>query len=95
MNAIVTALIVLLGQIAPLVQTSSNVGKIIQALIELLPAIVKVGGDIVQAVKNIIESLKANPATSAEQIQQLEDFNAKVDEEFEKEAVRVEAEDKP
>ena len=88
MNAIVTALIVLLGQIAPLVQTSSNVGKIIQALIELLPAIVKVGGDIVQAVKNIIESLKANPATSAEQIQQLEDFNAKVDEKVVKEKLQ-------
>jgi predicted PurR-regulated permease PerM len=94
MNAVITAVIILLGQIAPLVQTGSNVAKIIQALIELLPTIVQVAQDLQQPVKNIISALQNNAATSDELMKQLKDLDAQVDTAFEKEAARVEAEDK-
>ena len=94
MNVAVTALLALLAQWAPALGTPA-VSQLITALIELLPTLVQLGEDLVPAVKNIIAALSANPATTAEQLDRLQQLDAQIDAAFEAAATAAEAEDAP
>ena len=95
MNAIITAVVALLGEILPLIQTSSNVASIIATLIQIIPTLVKEAQDLVQPVKNIIAALQVNDATSLDQLATLRALDAQVDADFEAAATKVIAEDGP
>ena len=93
MNTVVAAVIALITAILPLVKDSQTVDKILAALIELIPVLVKTAQDLVQPVKNIIAALSANPATTEEQMAALAALDAKVDADFEAAATGALAED--
>lgn len=92
MNIAVTALLALLTRFVPSLGTPA-VAELITALIQLLPTLVQLGEDLVPAVKNIIAALSANPATTAEQLDRLQQLDAQVDAAFEAAAAAAEAED--
>jgi len=83
MTAIATAIIALLGEFLPLINSASAVAKVIQALTTLIPLIVKEAQDLVPEVKNIIAALKDNAAVTDDQWTQLEALDAQVDADFE------------
>lgn len=83
MGAIVTAVIALLTEILPLINTSGTAAKVIAALTQLIPVIVKEVQDLVPMVKNIIAALKDNAVITEEQWAQLDALDAQVDADFE------------
>lgn len=83
MGAIVTAVIALLAEILPLINTSGTAAKVITALTQLIPVIVKEVQDLVPMVKNIIAALKDNAVITDEQWAQLDALDAQVDADFE------------
>jgi predicted PurR-regulated permease PerM len=93
MDAILIAAMALLGQIVPLLNSASQVAKVIQLLIQILPAVEQLAQELVQPIKNIINALSSNPATDAEQLKQLQDLDAQFDQAFEAAATSAEAED--
>ena len=92
MNAVVTAVLALLGAIAPTLGTSS-ISSVINALIEIIPLVTKEFTDVLPEIKNIIAALKANDQTNAEQLAQLATLDAQVDAQFDAAAAAAEAED--
>ena len=95
MGSIIAAVVALLEEIIPLVNNAGTVAKVVGTLVSLIPSLVQEAKDMVQPVKNIIAALSANPATTAEQLQALQDLDAKVDADFEAAATAAQAEDNP
>lgn len=93
LGSIVTAIVTALTQLLPLVTTSGHVATFINMLIEILPTVGQLAEDLYQPIKNIIEALKQNAATTLDQINQLADLDAKYDQAFEAAATAAEAED--
>lgn len=88
MNAIVTAVVALLGQLVPLVGTNSTlIASIINTLIAILPAIVTEVETLIPPIKNIIAALSADPATTEEQLATLAALDAQADAAFEAAAI--------
>lgn len=92
MNALVPVLLALLAQVAPSLGTPA-VATVVTTLIQLLPTIIQIGGDLVPPIKNIIAALSANPAATAEQLDRLQALDAQIDAAFEAAATVAEAED--
>lgn len=64
----------------PLISPAGGVASVvIDVLQEAVPLAINWTPTIVQAYKNISEAVKADPATSAEQLAQMESFDAQVD----------------
>lgn len=93
MSAILTSILALLVDITGAVNSASTVAKIIAVLVDLIPVIVKEVQDVAPAVRNIINALSSNPATTTDQIAELDALSAKVDAAFEDAAKAAEAED--
>jgi hypothetical protein len=86
MTAAITAILGLIEQLMPAILSSSNVAladSIISALTSMLPFIIQEAQALVGPVKNIIAALSANPATTADQLAQLQALDAQVDAAFE------------
>ncbi len=94
MGAIVTSLLALLTQIAGTTAEAGAIAKIVATLIDIIPVVIQTARDVVPAIKNIIAALSANPATTEEQLKQLQALDAQVDQAFEAAATTAEAEDK-
>lgn len=91
MSAAITALLALLGQLIPAISGDSTlISNIINALIQIIPVLVKEVQDVAPMVKNIIAALKNDPATTADQLAQLETLDAQVDQAFEAAAAQAE-----
>lgn len=94
MTSIIPAIIALLGQLIPVIGTASPlVVQILNTLVAVVPVLVKEYIDLLPAVKNIIAALKADPATTAEQMAALEALDQQVDQAFEAAATAAQAED--
>lgn len=93
MSAVLTALLAVLAQIAPSLGTSSSIGAIINALVQIIPSLVQLGEALVQPIRNIIAALSSNPAATADQLSQLRALDAQVDAAFEAAATNAQAED--
>ena len=93
LETIVMAVISLMTQFLPLINSSTQVAKFIEMLIQILPTVEKLAEDLVQPIKNIIASLSQNPATDAEQLKALQDLDAQYDQAFEAAATAAQAED--
>jgi hypothetical protein len=93
MGLIISALVTLLADIAPLLSNSSAIAKIIAQLINIIPIVVKEFEDILPEVKNIIVALQSNTTTTADQLAQLAALDKQVDDAFDAAAAKVEAED--
>jgi len=81
----IAAVLALIEQILPLLRSNSSgtIQSIIDILVQWLPRIVSLGTVLAQTVKNIIASLSANPATTADQLSALQQLDAQVDVAFE------------
>lgn len=92
MEMLLTALVPLLSDVAPLLGTSS-IAKVIAALTQLIPLIVQEATDLLPEVKNIIAALSSNTATDADQLAQLAALDAQVDAAFDAAAAAAQAQD--
>jgi len=93
MTGLVTALVALLSQIAPILGDASSIAKVIETLTQLIPVAVQIGEDLVQPIKNIIAALSANSATTADQMAQLQTLDAQYDAAFEAAATVAQSQD--
>lgn len=91
MTAALTAVLALIEQILPLLGSSQAtlIASIIDALTKWLPLIIQEVSVLYTPVKNIIEALSANPATTADQLATLQQLDAQVDTAFEAIAAQV------
>lgn len=94
MSALITAVISMLSQLLPLITSSANaqiIDSILNALSGMMPFIVQEIEALIGPVKNIIQALSANPATTAEQLASLQQLDQQVDAAFEAAAVDTDA----
>lgn len=92
--AVITAVLSMIQQLLPAILSSSNatvVDSIISALTGMLPFIVNEIQSLVTPVKNIIAALSANPATTADQLTQLQALDAQLDAAFDAAAADTDA----
>jgi hypothetical protein len=86
MTILITSLLTLIEQFLPLLGASSAnvtlIDTIITALTNALPFVIQEAEALVPPIKNIIEALSANPATTASQLAQLQALDASVDTAF-------------
>lgn len=95
MNAVINGLLSLIGNLVPLAGGStSTVGMIINTLTEVVPLAIKEYQDVAPYVKNIIATLKDDPAATAEQLNQLDALNKQVDDAFDIAWAKAQEEDK-
>lgn len=94
MSAIVTAIIALLTNLLPIIESTSTIAKAIEVLVQILPLLVREAKDLSQPVKNIIAALKSNPAATSDQLLQLQSLDRIVDSAFESAATFAADEDK-
>lgn len=93
MQAIVTAVLALLAEIAPAINATSSIAKIIDTLTALLPALAKEVSDLYPIVKNVIATLKGNAAVTPEQLDSLDQIEAKIDADYDAASAAAKAED--
>ena len=77
-----TVLLTLLGDLAPLVTSSSEIGTIISGLETYLPLITTEASDLITPVQNIIAALQGNSAVTADQLAALRALDAQADAAF-------------
>lgn len=94
MNPVVTGLLGLLAKIVPAVAGNSTaVGSTISTITTLVPTLIQEYQDVLPFVKNIIATLKNDPATTAAQLAQLKALDKQVDDAFDTAAAAAQAED--
>lgn len=86
LNLITSALLPLLGTSTA---TTAMIGQIVTTIEGLLPIIVQFVPQLYQSVKNIIQALTADPATTADQLATLQSMDATLDAAFEAAAQAV------
>lgn len=95
MSEILTLLLTVLAQIIPSLNVPSSISAIVSTLVSLIPVLIKEYQDMVPIVRNIIAALKENSTITAEQLQQLDELEAKIDAEFEAAAAMPDEEGMP
>ncbi len=94
MNAILTSLLTLVGNLVPAIGgTTSTVGMIIETLTEVVPLVVKEYQDVAPLIKNIIAALKGGEVTQ-DQLDQLDALEAQIDAAFDAAWAKAQEEDK-
>ena len=93
MTAMLTTILGLISALVPSGTNAALVEKIIEALIAIVPVVVKEYQDLVPIVRNIIAALKADPSTTAAQLATLQQLEAGWDADFEAAATAAAAED--
>lgn len=83
MTEALTMLLTVIATIAASLNVPSQITSIINTLVSLIPILVKEFQDVVPLVQNIITALRGNGTVTPEQLQQLDDLEAKIDAEFE------------
>jgi hypothetical protein len=95
MGAAFSAILSILGIIAPLLSNSSKISEIIKALSDLIPVIMKEFEDLVPIVNNIIVVLKGNSEITPEQWADLTTMEQQLDKNFDDAAQDADKEDNP
>jgi len=86
LNLITATLLPLLGTSAA---TATLIGNVVTTIENLLPVIIQFVPQLYQSVKNIIQALTADPATTADQLAKLQSMDAQLDAAFEAAAQAV------
>lgn len=92
MNQILALLLPLVSKLIP-ATGSSAVTEAVNVLVQVVPLLVQEYQDVLPYVKNIIVTLKADPATTQAQLDQLATLDAQVDAAFDAAAAAAQAED--
>jgi len=85
--AVIPALLALLTQASPFLTSASIIGTVIKTVAEIAPVAIQTYKDVAPSIKGVINALKENPNTTAQQLDELDAISAKVDADFE-EAVK-------
>lgn len=93
MSGVVSAVLALIQILLPNIGTASVVGKVIEAMVQIIPFLVQEYKDLLPMARNIIAALSTNPATTAEQLATLQALDAQCDQAFEAAASNALAED--
>ncbi|BCA04215.1 hypothetical protein [Bradyrhizobium diazoefficiens] len=93
MTAMLTTILSLISALVPAGTNAALIEKIVAALIQIVPVVVKEYRDLVPIVRNIIGALKADPSTTAAQLEQLQQLEVEWDADFEAAAAAAIAED--
>lgn len=93
MTAMLTTILSLISALVPAGTNAALIEKIVAALIQIVPVVVKEYQDLVPIVRNIIAALKADPSTTAAQLEQLQQLEVAWDADFEAAAAAAIAED--
>lgn len=93
MTAMLTTILSLISALVPAGTNAALIEKIVAALIQIVPVVVKEYQDLVPIVRNIIAALKADPSTTAAQLEQLQQLEVEWDADFEAAAAAAIAED--
>lgn len=93
MSGVLTGILAILQAIVPSLTSSSVVQQVINALIQIIPVLVKEAQDLVPMIKNIIVALSSNPAATADQLATLKALDQLTDSAFEAAAAKALAED--
>lgn len=93
MTAIVSSIVAMLTAFLPMISQASQVAKIIEVLVSILPTVVQLASDLAAPIKNIIAALQNSGAATSDQIAQLQELDAKYDQAFEAAATAAQAED--
>ncbi|MEH2690493.1 hypothetical protein DXU04_37155 [Bradyrhizobium diazoefficiens] len=88
-----TTILSLISALVPAGTNAALIEKIVAALIQIVPVVVKEYQDLVPIVRNIIGALKADPSTTAAQLEQLQALEVQWDADFEAAAAAAIAED--
>jgi phage-related protein len=91
-STILTALLAIIEDIAP-TAAAGTIGKIIAALVNLLPLIIKEIQALVPIVQNIITALRGNGQITPEQLDALDAMEAQIDADYDAAEKAAEAED--
>lgn len=94
MSALVSAVLALMQEILPLLgagSTATQIGSVIATLTNLLPLVINEIDTVGPAIKNIISALQANPATTADQLAQLQALDKQCDDAFDAAAADTDA----
>lgn len=93
MTAMLTTILSLISALVPAGTNAALIEKIVAALIQIVPVVVKEYQDLVPIVRNIVAALKADPSTTAAQLEQLQRLEVEWDADFEAAAAAAIAED--
>lgn len=93
MTAMLTTILSLISTLVPAGTNAALIEKIVAALIQIVPVVVKEYQDLVPIVRNIVAALKADPSTTAAQLEQLQRLEVEWDADFEAAAAAAIAED--
>jgi len=93
MSEVLTGILAILQAIVPSLTSSAVVQQVINALIQVIPVLVKEAQDLMPMVKNIIAALSSNPASTADQLATLKALDQLTDSAFEAAAAKAQAED--
>src|ERR1700740_2570631 len=92
MSAIITPLLAILAQVAP-GATTTLISSIIEALVALIPIIIKEYQDLMPTVQGIIDVLKQSDDVTGEQWDQLDQISAQADADFQSALAAAKAQD--
>jgi len=95
MSNAILLLLQVLAQIIPALSNSATLTSIINALVALLPTLIKEVQDVAPLVQNIIDALRGNQVITPEQLAALDELEAKYDAEFEAAAAMPDDEGMP
>ena len=95
MNNAILLLLQVLAQIIPSLTSSATITNIINALVALLPTLIKEVQDVAPLVRNIIDALRGNSVITPEQLAALDELEAKYDAEFEAAAAMPDSDGMP
>jgi len=95
MSNAVLLLLQVVAQIIPALSNSATLTSIINALVALLPTLIKEFQDVAPLVQNIIDALRGNSVITPEQLAALDELETKYDAEFEAAAAMPDDEGMP
>lgn len=94
MLQIITSALAIIAKLAPLAGQAGVVGEVIADLQHIVPAAIDLGQSTWPLLKNIITQLRSTTGVTAEQWNDLDTLEAKIDAAFDKAAAAAIAEDK-
>ena len=83
MSAILLLVLTAISQIASALGTPTAITAVIDMLVKILPTLVKEAQDVAPLIQNIIDALRNNKVITQDQLDALDNIEAKADADFE------------
>lgn len=94
LSTAIISILTIAAKIVPLVTSSAEVAKIVEAVTTLAPSVINGIEGGAQAIKNVIKGLKENEAITDADWDLLDTYEAKIDADWDEAKAKAQAEDK-